>query len=115
MICVFREVSYSNYLFCTKIIKRIYSNLCAEGGSSSPGPNTALWLIIKNAGGAGESCSNDIELIIPSCKPAADEEMQDGGRTVFVETSNGPPRDLYIKRGDAEKHGCTRGCAGRSR
>ena len=48
MICVFREVSYSNYLFCTAIIKNIYSNLCAEQPKHSA--TRVLCLIMKNVG-----------------------------------------------------------------
>ena len=49
---MFREVSYSNYLFCTKIIKTIYSNLCAGAAQTLAGlPNSGPELIIiKNAG-----------------------------------------------------------------
>ena len=44
-------VSYSNYLFCTKIIKTIYSNLWAGAAQTLAGlPNRGLQLIIKNAG-----------------------------------------------------------------
>ena len=34
------------------------------------------------------------------------------GGVVFMETRDKTPRDFYIKKTDAEKHGYTRGCAG---
>ena len=53
---MFREVSYSNYLFCTKIIKTIYSNLCAGAAQTLTRlPNRGLELIIKNAGAVKET------------------------------------------------------------
>ena len=39
-------------------------------------------------------------------------EVGPRGGVVFVETRSKPPRDFYIKKTDAEKHGYTRGCAG---
>lgn len=33
-------------------------------------------------------------------------------RVVFAETRDRAPREIYIRKGDAEKHGYTRGCAG---
>ena len=35
-----------------------------------------------------------------------------GGGPVYVETRDKIPRDFYIKKTDADKHGYTRGCAG---
>ncbi len=35
-----------------------------------------------------------------------------GDRLVFIETKNKAPRDFYISKQDAEKHGYTRGCGG---
>ena len=35
-----------------------------------------------------------------------------GGETVFIETGERPPREFYIKKIDADRHGYTRGCGG---
>ena len=35
-----------------------------------------------------------------------------GGGTVFIETREKPPREFYIKKTDADRHGYTRGCGG---
>ena len=35
-----------------------------------------------------------------------------GGGTVFIETREKPPREFYIRKADADKHGYTRGCGG---
>ena len=35
-----------------------------------------------------------------------------GGGTVYIETREKVPREFYIKKTDAERHGYTRGCAG---
>ena len=35
-----------------------------------------------------------------------------GSEVVYIETRSRVPRDFYIKKSDAERHGYTRGCAG---
>lgn len=37
---------------------------------------------------------------------------QGGGSTIYIETRERVPRDFYIKKSDADKHGYTRGCGG---
>ena len=40
------------------------------------------------------------------------EGIKDSGPRIVIETKNKAPRDLYIKKEFAEKHGYTRGCGG---
>ena len=51
---------------------------------------------------------------LPEGVPARDipEGQKASGPRIVIETKNKAPRDFYIKKEDAEKHGYTRGCGG---
>lgn len=53
---------------------------------------------------------------VPEGVPTQDEEKEDRGegkeRTVCVDVREKVPRDFYISKKDAERHGYTRGCGG---
>ena len=52
---------------------------------------------------------------IPEDKAVEAEEVpgpSGGGGVVFVNTRARAPREFYIRKADAEKHGYTRGCGG---
>ena len=85
---MFREVSYSNYLFCTKTIKTIYSNLCAGAAQTLTGsaPKERSGANYQECCGC-EGCEGDCTAGINNTSRArlaiqpapGDEEMQEAG------------------------------------
>ncbi len=51
---------------------------------------------------------------LPEGVPAEEVRQEEGigNRPMVIQTKNTAPRDFYIKKEDAEKHGYTRGCGG---
>ena len=64
-----------------------------------------LWNRYKDDSGA----DGDLPEKVPQ---AVAPDVGPRGGIVFVETRDKIPRDFYIKKSDAEKHGYSRGCAG---
>ena len=58
--------------------------------------------------------ARDADGDLPEGVPAEEKKRDQGsGNTVvFVQTREKAPRDFYIRKEDAEKHGYTRGCGG---
>ena len=65
-----------------------------------------LWNRYKDDRGADGDLPEDVPQAV------APEPPGPRGGVVFVQTRDRVPRDFYIKKTDAEKHGYTRGCAG---
>ena len=66
----------------------------------------APWNRYKDA----RDADGDVPEGIPTEERAKDEAT--GNRTIIVETRERAPREFYIRKEDAEKHGYTRGCGG---
>ena len=62
--------------------------------------------------------AEDVDGDIPEGVPveernAGDSAAPSGDKPpIIIETKNVPPRDFYISKKDAEKHGYTKGCGG---
>ena len=57
--------------------------------------------------------ARDADGDVPEGVPVEEKiEEGNGNKVVFVETRHKVPRDFYIKKEDAEKHGYTQGCGG---
>ena len=68
-------------------------------------PRRTLWNRYKEDIGADGDLPEEVpQKVAPDIGPR--------GGVVFVETRDKVPRDFYIKKSDADKHGYTRGCAG---
>ena len=64
-----------------------------------------LWNRYKDDGGADGELPEEV-------KQEVAPELGPRGGAVYIETRDKIPRDFYIRKTDAEKHGYTRGCAG---
>ena len=68
----------------------------------------APWHRYKDAG--------DRDGEVPEGVPLEEQEGEVGGnrgdKVVFIETRERPPKDFFITKADADKHGITRGCGG---
>lgn len=68
-------------------------------------PRRTLWNRYKDDSGADGELPEEVpQAVAPDVGPR--------GGVIFMETRDKVPRDFYIKKSDAEKHGYTRGCAG---
>ena len=64
-----------------------------------------LWNRYKDDEGADGDLPEDVpQFVAPDVEPR--------GGIVFIDTRTKAPRDFYIKKSDAEKHGYTKGCSG---
>ena len=67
-----------------------------------------MWNRYKNDEGA----DGDIPEGAPANEPATSSCPGVGPQVIIVETKSKPPREFYIKKTDAERLGCARGCGG---
>ena len=68
-------------------------------------PRRTLWNRYKEDSGADGELPEEVpQAVAPAVGPR--------GGVIFMETRDKIPRDFYIRKTDAEKHGFTRGCAG---
>ena len=67
--------------------------------------NRAPWYRYKECEFADGDAPEEVEA-------TAQVKDGDGPRMIVIETSEKVPREFYIKKSDAEKHGYTRGCGG---
>ena len=75
------------------------------GDDSVRWPRRTLWNRSKDDLGA----DGDLPEAVPQ---SVAPPVEPRGGVVFLETRDKVPRDFYIKKTDADKHGYTRGCAG---
>ena len=80
------------------------------GGSRSGGEDCVNWVVWAPWRKYKDAIDEDGEL--PEGVPAEEKREGSGPGKIVVETREQVPRDFYIRKEDAEKHGYTKGCEG---
>jgi len=91
----------------TRAVKRIpvekrWDDDCLEWIKGAP------WIKYKGA----EDADGDMPEGVPESEKERTESTNKNNQPIIIETRQRAPRDFYIKKEDAEKHGYTRGCGG---